>query len=123
MKIKSVKIIRCFRGVNNTFWVILCVLLLVTSACSHIQISPLANRGQTVGLEADQVVDVMRRAGFSDEEILEHGTRIRNSIAQNGAAQLKKNEMTLAIFVVNKPYLYVSTKRNGSFTYALSSEE
>ena len=109
---------------RNTHLLLLVILLVIsTVGCSHMEVHPLANRGQAIGLDAKQMVKIMKRAGFSYEEILDYGPKVRNSLARNGAAQVMKSDMTQAIFVVNKPYLYVSSKENGSFTYHLEEEE
>ena len=68
-------------------------------------------------LNADDVVKVMMRSGFSDEQILELGTKMRNSIAFTGAAKIVTVDSVEAIFATNGRYLHVSSRLRGSFIY------
>lgn len=82
----------------------------------RIQVIPMSNR-EVITLSADDIVQVMRRAGFSDEQILEHGTDLHNGLAQSGAAQLKVGDRVEAIFAVHSNYVYISTRLRGNFIY------
>ncbi|UCF17355.1 MAG: hypothetical protein JSW59_07800, partial [Phycisphaerales bacterium] len=70
----------------------LTVLTLSVAGCGSritgIQILPMGNR-DVIELTAADVVQVMRAAGFSDMQIYEHGTALRDGIAQRGAVQVK----------------------------------
>ncbi|NIO40451.1 MAG: hypothetical protein GTO41_09820, partial [Burkholderiales bacterium] len=48
------------------------------------EVIPVSNRN-ILDLSADDVVQVMRRAGFSDNQILELGTDVRDGIFMSGA--------------------------------------
>ena len=76
---------------------------------------------QVAGLDADDVVRVMQRAGFSDEQILELGTELRNGLASSGAAQIRVGDKVESIFAVDGRYLHVSSRRRGSFIYDLKT--
>ncbi len=78
---------------------------------------------QVTALTADDVVRVMQRAGFSDQQILDLGTDLRNCIASCGAAQIRVGDKTEAIFAVNGKYLHASSRRRGSFIYDLEKRQ
>ena len=77
----------------------------------------LSNR-DVAALSSDDVVRIMRRAGFSDEQILKLGTDVRNTLLTSGAAQIKKGQVE-AIFAVHGEYIFITTRLRGSFIYDL----
>ena len=77
---------------------------------------PLPNR-EVIALEPDDIVRIMRRAGFEEKEILKLGTALRNYIATQGAAQIRIGDRTEAIFGVSGGYVHVSGYRRGGFVY------
>jgi hypothetical protein len=81
---------------------------------AHVMI--LGNQDVTA-LDADDVVRIMRQAAFSDQQIIDLGTDLRNALAAGGAAQIRVGKMVEAIFAVDGPYLGVSSRRRGSFIY------
>lgn len=88
-----------------------------------IQIIPLSNRS-VLDLSPNDVVEVMRRAGFSDKQILEYGTELRNGLAESGAVQIKIGKKVEAVFAINLTdgnYVYISTRLRGNFIYDVDS--
>ena len=88
-----------------------------------IQLVPLSNR-HVLALSSDDVVAVMRRAGFSDKQILEYGTDLRNGLAESGAVQVKigrKVEVVFAVNLNNGNCVYISTRLRGNFIYDVDS--
>lgn len=86
---------------------------------SRIQVIPLSSRN-VLELNADDVVRVMRRAGFSDQQILEYGPDLRDGLAQLGAVQVKVGDKVEAVFAINLdhgPCVYITTRLRGSFIY------
>lgn len=86
---------------------------------SGIQIIPLSSRS-VLELNADDVVRIMRRAGFSDKQILEYGPDLRDGLAQSGAVQVKVGNKVEAVFAINLdhgPCVYITTRLRGSFIY------
>ncbi|MHC4508971.1 MAG: hypothetical protein ACYTAO_08430 [Planctomycetota bacterium] len=84
-----------------------------------IQIIPLSNRNVLV-LNADDVIQVMGRAGFSDQQILEYGPDVRDGLAQSGAVQVRINNKVEAVFAINRDRgdcVYISTRLRGNFIY------
>ncbi len=106
---------------------LLALLALGVGGCARssagIRVIPLSNRS-VLALDSDDVVAVMRRAGFSDEQILEYGTDLRNGLAESGAVQIKigKNvEVVFAINVDDGDCVYISTRLRGNFIYDVNS--
>ncbi len=102
---------------------LLALLALGVAGCAPmgIQVVPLSNR-EVLALSADDVVRVMRRAGFSDMQIMEHGTDLRNGLAQSGAVQVKINGKVEAVFAINREQgdcVYISTRLRGNFIYCV----
>ena len=90
---------------------------------SGIQIIPLSSRS-VLELNADDVVRIMRRAGFSDKQILEYGPDLRDGLAQSGAVQVKVGNKVEAVFAINLdhgPCVYITTRLRGSFIYNLET--
>ena len=81
-----------------------------------IQVIPVSNR-EVLALNSDDVVQIMRRAGFSDNQIMQYGTDIRNGLAQSGAVEIRINKKVEAVFAVNGDSIYISTRLRGNFIY------
>lgn len=80
-----------------------------------------APHGAAASLTADEVVQAMRQAGFSDEEILEKGPELRNTLAMSGSARIAKGSTAEAVFAADAQKLYVSSRQSGSFSVPLES--
>lgn len=100
------------------------ILLLVFLAfcmvgCAHtgIRIEPVSNTSM-LELSPDDVVAVMRRAGFSDDQILEYGPAIRNNLAQSGAVQVRVGKKVEVIFAIKNESVYIVTRLRGNFIYS-----
>ncbi|NQT83955.1 hypothetical protein HQ563_13090 [bacterium] len=101
---------------------VLILLAIHTVGCTRLQVRSLPNR-DVVGLDADAVVALMQRAGFPDEQILDLGTDLRNSLARQGAAQVRVGRKTEAIFAVHGPYIHVSSRQRNGFMYNTETGE
>jgi hypothetical protein len=119
-----------YRSTNSRVTVILIsVMLLVfgiagcVRTARSIRVIPMANRS-VLALSSDEVVNIMRRAGFSDNQILEYGTDLRNGLAESGAVQIKIGNKVEAVFAVNLSEgncVYISTRLRGNFIYDVDS--
>ena len=125
MKIKTVKPIRYNTRISSVaiMLTLLALLALGIGGCSHsstgIRVIPLSNRS-VLALSPDDVVEIMRRAGFSDRQILEYGTDLRNGLAESGAVQIKIGKKVEAVFAINlseSNCVYISTRLRGNFIY------
>lgn len=77
---------------------------------SIIQILPLGNK-DVLELTADDVVQVMRATGFSDKQIYEHGTAVRDGMAESGAVQIKIDGAIKAVFTVEGDSVYINSSK------------
>jgi hypothetical protein len=80
-----------------------------------LKVKPVSNR-DVAALTSDDIVHIMRRAGFSDDQILELGTEVRNALMTSGAAEIKKDKVEV-IFAVRGEYVFVTTRLRGNFIY------
>jgi len=88
----------------------------VSCAQRGIQVVPLSNRN-VLTLSSDDIVRVMRQAGFSDNQILEYGTDLHDALSHSGAAQIRIRKRLEAVFAINGDAVYISTRLRGNFIY------
>lgn len=107
-------------AIGGLFIVLSLSALLGTVGCTHnqAQVIPISNR-EVAALSAEDIARVMLRAGFSDKQIVELGTEMRNELARSGAAQINVGDKVEAIFAVDGDFVYVSSRLRGSFIYDL----
>lgn|GEM_PF-880698 len=128
METNAVKPIRYNSRISSvTILLMLALLALGVGGCARsstgIRVIPLSNR-KVLALSPDDVVVVMRRAGFSDTQILEYGTDLRNGLAESGAVQIKIGKKVEAVFAINLDdgdCVYISTRLRGNFIYNVDS--
>ena len=84
------------------------------------RVDPLPSQ-QVIALSSDDIVRVMRRAGFSDEQIIEFGTDVRNALASTGASQVRVGKKVEAIFAVDGDCLHGTSRLRGSFIYDMKT--
>jgi len=102
----------------------LCLVLLLLalavgiSGCDQdrLRFMPRPSRA-VLAVSADDIVQLMSRAGFSNEQIIEFGPGLRSALLNSGACQVQQGETIQAIFAVQNHYVHVSTKMRGSFIY------
>jgi len=104
------------------FIILLSSAMLAMAGCAvtEPQVLPISNR-EVAAVSAEYVVQVMLRAGFSDEQILQLGTDLRNELARSGAAQISVGDKVEATFAVQGDYVYVTTYKRGSFIYEMKT--
>ena len=91
-----------------------------TQSAGGIQVIPISSQ-YVLNLTANDVVEIMRRAGFSDMQIWEHGTALREGLARSGAVQIRINGRVEAIFAINGSDVYISTGTRGYFIYNVNT--
>ena len=106
---------------------LLALLALGAVGCARdstgIRVVPMSNRN-VLALSSDDVVEVMKRSGFSDNQILEYGTDLRNGLAESGAVQIKIGKKVEAVFAINLndgDCVFISTRLRGNFIYNVDS--
>jgi len=121
------KLSKCLLS-GSGYAIMLLILVLNLSGCAlgvrnddgpetDTRVIALSNSRDVIALNAEDIVRVMQQAGFSDKQILELGTDLRNALASSGAAQILVGEVVEAIFAVRGNYLHVSGYRRGSFIF------
>lgn len=85
-----------------------------------IKLVPVSNR-EVIDLSPDDVVVIMRRAGFSDRQILQFGADLRNGLAQSGAVEVVVGDKHEVIFAVKGDAVYISTRLRGNFIYNVNT--
>ena len=120
---KSVISIRHKSIIYGAMTLSLLILALGVGGCVRrggIQVIPLNSRS-VLDLSADDVVEIMRAAGFSDEQIIELGTEVHDALAQTGAVQIEIGRKAEAIFAVKDEDIYISTRLRGLFIYNINT--
>jgi len=74
---------------------------------------------QVATLSPTDVVRIMQRVGFRDEQIMELGTALHNAIRFQGSAVIVYKKETLAIFAADGDFVRVRT-RTGDLDYQIS---
>jgi hypothetical protein len=74
---------------------------------------------QVAALSPDDIVRIMQRVGFADEQILELGTELHNALRFSGSAAIVYRKETLAIFAADGDSVRIRS-RSGSFNYQIS---
>ncbi len=72
---------------------------------------------EVVRLSPDDVVRVMQRLGFSDDQILELGTDLHNALLLSGGAEVLYGKRTEMIFVVSNRQVRIQSRSRGTFVY------
>lgn len=94
----------------------LLVFSVVGCASRRMRVVPLRYQ-DVLALSSDDIVRVMRQAGFSNEQILEHGEDIHDALAYSGAADIKIGRAREAVFAINGDAVYISSRMRGNSIY------
>jgi hypothetical protein len=84
-----------------------------------LEIVPRNNRySLTVTPSADDIVTMMLKVGFSEQQIVDLGEKLRNTLASSGAAEVRRGKEVGAIFAVyTNDTIFITTRRGGSYIY------
>jgi hypothetical protein len=72
---------------------------------------------EVVRLTPNDVVRIMQRVGFSDDQILELGTDLHNALLLSGAAEVIYGKRTEMIFLVSNRQVQIQSHSRGTFVY------
>jgi len=90
---------------------------------SQLRIVPLSNT-EALALSADDVINIMRRSGFTDRQIYHFGVDLRNALMTSGGAQARLGENDVeALFRVQNDLVWIGTLSRGSFIYDVKNHE
>ncbi len=110
-------------GMTFALTMLAIVALSVTGCTSYntgIQILPVSNQ-DVLELNGTDIVEVMRAAGFSDDQIREHGEAVYEGIAKRGAVQVQVDDAVEVVFAARGDTVYVSTRSRGHFYYNVNT--
>ena len=118
------KSIKCVAEKLSVFVLLLMLLsaVLFIPGCGDkpLRVVPVPSRS-VLALSPDDIIQVMSRAGFSDEQIIEFGPVIRKGLLNSGAVQIRQGDTVEAVFAVQGEFVYVSTRMRGSFIYNVNT--
>jgi hypothetical protein len=108
-----------------------CLLTMITLLC---QVTACGSSKRIAGIEpfrnpavyelsADQVVAIMREAGFSDKEILKYGRELRNALASQGGAKIMSSRYTEAIVIVQPGYICIVRRGSREILFPLDENQ
>ncbi len=86
----------------------------------QLRVVPQENRDQA-DLSAKDILRVMERVGFSDEQIIQLGPELHRALQTAGAAEIKLGKKTEMAFGVNGERLFITSRSRGTFVYNIAS--
>jgi hypothetical protein len=87
---------------------------------AQLRVVPRENRDQA-DLSAEDILRVMERVGFSDEQILMLGPDLHRALQTAGAAEIRLGKKTEMAFGINGERLFITSSTRGTFVYNISS--
>jgi hypothetical protein len=72
---------------------------------------------EVVRLSPDDVIRIMQRVGFSDDQILDLGPDLYSALLQSGAAEVLYGRHTEMILVVSNRQVRIQSRTRGTFVY------
>lgn len=73
-------------------------------------------------LRPDDVVCIMQRVGFSDDQILDLGTDLHNALLLSGGADVYYGKGLEMIFAVNNQQVQIQSRSRGTFVYDVAKK-
>ncbi len=86
-----------------------------------IRIVPQRN-GNAVDLDAPAIFDIMKRCGFTDQQVYFHGMALRDALKNHGGAYIYVGERKAEVVLkVNGESVWIFSLSNGYFVYDVKS--
>jgi hypothetical protein len=73
-------------------------------------------------LSPDDIVCIMQRVGFSDDQILDLGTDLHNALLLSGGAEVYYGKGLEMIFAVNNQQVQIQSRSRGTFVYDIAKK-
>ena len=87
---------------------------------SGIKIVPIPSQ-DILELYPDEVMLILQRIGFTDEQIREHAWSVREGLAKSGAVRIMVNGTIEAGFAIRGDEIYISSRSRGRFIYNINT--
>ncbi len=102
--------------------VVTLLVLLSLGGClrSGMQVVPVPNQ-DVLDLNADEIVQILRASGFTDQQIQEYGWSIREGLLRSGAVRILINNVVEAGYAVRGDEVFISTRSRGYFIYNINT--
>jgi hypothetical protein len=72
----------------------------------------------TIAPSATDIVNMMLRIGFSEQQVIDLGEPLRNALTSSGAADIRRGKEVGVIFAVNQgDAIFITTRRGGTYIY------
>jgi hypothetical protein len=78
---------------------------------------------EVIRLSPDDVVRIMQRVGFSDDQILDLGPDLYNALLLSGAAEVFYGKRTEMIFIVSSRQVQIQSRSRGTFVYDVLAQQ
>jgi hypothetical protein len=100
----------------------LLLLSLFMSGCirTGIQVVPVSSNKVMI-LSAEDIVQIMQRTGFSNQQIIDYGPALQRSLASYGGAQITIRGKVEVMYAVQGEDIFISSLSRGSFIYNVKS--
>ena len=91
-----------------------------TEQKSNIQIVPIPSQ-ETLTLNAAEMVEILKKIGFTDSQIQEHAFSIRDGLAKSGAVRILINDEVEAGFAIKGDEVFISSRSRGQHIYNINT--
>lgn len=87
---------------------------------SNIKIVPVPSQ-DVLSLNADEMMQILSRIGFTDSQIQEHSFSVRDGLSKSGAVRIFIDDVVQAGLAVRGDEVFISSRNNGQFIYNIKT--